>query len=101
MTRRAALTRFCEDVRLEPDTIAPRTACGDRVRSPQLDFRRLDKSGERTAAAMYTLIETAKLNVVDPEAWLRDVLTRVGDGHPVNRVADLIPWALSLAPQSR
>jgi transposase len=44
------------------------------------------------AAAIYTLIQTAKLNFVDPEAWLRDVLTRTADGHPVNRIGELVPW---------
>jgi transposase len=49
-----------------------------------------DRGGER-AAAMYSLIETAKLNDVDPEAYLRDVLGRIAD-HPINRIIDLLPW---------
>jgi len=49
-----------------------------------------DSGGER-AAAMYTLIETAKLNGLDPEAYLRDVLDRIAD-HPINRIAELLPW---------
>ena len=40
---------------------------------------------------MYTLIETAKLNDVDPEAWLRDVLRRIND-QPVSRLRELLPW---------
>ena len=51
-------------------------------------------AGGRRAAAMYSLIETAKLNGLDPEAYLRDVLGRVAD-HPINRIADLLPWNLS------
>jgi transposase len=39
----------------------------------------------------YTLIETAKLNDVDPQAWLTNVLSRIAD-HPINRIADLAPW---------
>jgi transposase len=46
--------------------------------------------GER-AASIYSLIGSAKLNGMDPEAYLREVLTRIAD-HPVNRIADLLPW---------
>ena len=44
------------------------------------------------AAAIYTLIETAKLNDVDPQAWLADVLARLPD-HPTSRIDELLPWA--------
>ena len=40
---------------------------------------------------MYTLIETARLNDLDPEAWLADVIDRIAD-HPINRVDELLPW---------
>ena len=53
-------------------------------------FAGSDRGGQR-AAAMYSLIETAKLNDIDPETYLRDVLTRITD-HPINRIADLLPW---------
>ena len=53
-------------------------------------FAGSDAGGER-AAAIYSLIETAKLNGLDPEAYLRDVLTRIAD-HKINRVAELLPW---------
>ena len=56
-------------------------------------FAGSDSGGER-AAAIYSLITTAKLNGRDPEAYLRAVLTRIAD-HPVNRVADLLPWAMA------
>ncbi|HZI76701.1 MAG TPA: transposase domain-containing protein, partial [Gemmatimonadales bacterium] len=49
-------------------------------------------AGGRRAAALYTLIETAKLNDVDPHAWLADVLTRLPD-HPALRLHELLPWA--------
>jgi transposase len=40
---------------------------------------------------MYTLIETCKLNDIDPRAWLADVLARIAD-HPANRLDQLLPW---------
>jgi len=48
-------------------------------------------SGGIRAAAMYTLIESAKMNRLDPEAYLRDVLARIAD-HPINRIGELLPW---------
>jgi hypothetical protein len=53
-------------------------------------FAGSDGGGER-AAAIYTLIETAKLNDVDPRAWIADVLARLQD-HPAKRIAELLPW---------
>ena len=53
-------------------------------------FAGSDAGGYR-AAAVYTLIETCKMNDVDPQAWLADVLARLPD-HPANKVADLLPW---------
>jgi hypothetical protein len=47
--------------------------------------------GSRRAAAIYTLIQTAKLNGIDPQAWLADVLARLPD-HPASRITDLLPW---------
>src|SRR5437667_4462625 len=53
-------------------------------------FMGSDAGGER-AAAIYSLVETAKLNGLDPEAYLREVLTRIAD-HPINRIDELLPW---------
>ena len=47
--------------------------------------------GGRRAAAIYTLIATAKLNDIDPQAWLADVLARLPD-HPAKRIHELLPW---------
>ena len=47
--------------------------------------------GGRRAAAIYTLVNTAKLNDLDPQAWIADVLGRIAD-HPARRIADLLPW---------
>ena len=71
----------------------PRSALSERLlgRKNYL-FARSDTGGER-AAAIYTLIGTAKLNDRDPEAYLRAVLTRIAD-HPVNRIGELLSWSL-------
>ena len=53
-------------------------------------FAGSDRGGER-AATMYSLIATAKLNDVDPRAWLADVIARIAD-HPVRRLHELLPW---------
>lgn len=93
VNRREALTRFCDDGRLEPDNNrAENCLRGIALGRRNWTFAGSDKGGER-AAAIYSLIETAKLNNVDPEAWLRDVLTKIADGHPANRIAELMPWA--------
>ena len=54
-------------------------------------FAGADSGGER-AAAIYSIIATAKLNDVEPEAYLRDVLARIAD-HKINRIEELLPWA--------
>jgi transposase len=50
----------------------------------------LDRGGQR-AAAMFSIIVTAKMNDVDPQAWLADVLTRIAE-HPAHRLDELLPW---------
>ena len=49
------------------------------------------RGGGEAAAIAYTLIETAKLNGIDPQAWLADVLARIA-GHPASQLDDLLPW---------
>jgi hypothetical protein len=46
------------------------------------------------------LVETAKLNGLDPEAYLREVFTRIAD-HPINRIDELLPWHIGLQPVAR
>ena len=57
------------------------------------------EGGGKAAAIAYTLIETAKLNGVDPQAWLSDVLSRIAD-HKINRIDELLPWKLDSAKLS-
>jgi transposase len=86
-----ALLRYCDDGRLEIDNNAAERALRAVVlgRKNYL-FAGSDTGGER-AASIYSLIGTAKLNGLDPEAYLRDVLTRISD-HPINRISELLPW---------
>src|SRR5689334_14781233 len=86
-----ALTRFMTDGRAcLTNNAAERALRGIAVGRRNWTFAGSDRGGER-AAAIYTLIETAKLNGVDPQAWLADVLARLPD-HPAKRVGDLLPW---------
>jgi transposase len=55
-------------------------------------FAGSDAGGER-AAAMYSLLGSAKLNGIDPEAYMTELLRRVAD-HPINRIGELLPWNL-------
>src|SRR5579863_5485325 len=93
LDRWSALLRFCEDGRIEMDNNAAERA----LRAVALGrknylFAGSDSGGER-AAAIYSLLGSAKLNGIDPEAYLSSVLRRIAD-HPINRIAELLPWNL-------
>ena len=86
-----ALLRYRDNGLIDIDNnAAERALRGVAIGRRNYLFAGADSGGER-AAAIYSLIGTAKLNGVDPEAWLRHVLAHIAD-HPVNRVDDFLPW---------
>ena len=91
LKRWPAFTRFLDDGRIcMSNNAAERSVRGIAVGRKNWTFCGSD-SGGRRAAAIYTLIETCKLNDVDPRAWLAEVLARIAD-HPAKRITDLLPW---------
>jgi transposase len=91
LTRWDAFTRFLTDGRIcLTNNAAERALRGIALGRKSWLFAGSDRGGNR-AAAMYSLIITAKLNGVDPRAWLADVLARIAD-HPASRLDDLLPW---------
>lgn len=90
-TRWAALVYYCSDGRAEIDNlIAERALRGVAIGRRNYLFVGADSGGER-AAAMYTIIGSARLNGMDPEAYLHDVIEHIAD-HPANRIDELLPW---------
>jgi transposase len=90
-SRWGALTRYLDDGRLEISN----NAAENQIRPAALGrknwlFCGSDAGGQR-AAGFYTLVRTARLNGVEPEAWLTDVIARIGS-HPINRLDELLPW---------
>jgi len=95
LTRWTALTRYLHDGRLElENNAAERALRAIALGRKNFLFLGADSGGER-AEAIYSLIGTAKLNGVDPEAYLRHVLERIAD-HPINRIEELLPWNVAL-----
>ena len=75
------------------------TVRAQNIRPRNWTFCGSDSGGQR-AAVIYTLIETAKLNDVDPRAWLADALARIAD-HPAKRIDELLPWNWKAARERR
>jgi len=91
LKRWAAFTRFLSDGRIcLTNNAAERALRGIAIGRKNWLFAGSDRGGER-AASMYALIATAKLNNIDPQAWLADVLRRIAD-HPARRLHELLPW---------
>jgi hypothetical protein len=93
-----ALMRYCDDGRIEIDNnAAERSLRAVVLGRKNFLFAGSDAGGER-AAAMYSLLGTAKLNGLNPEAYLRQVLSRIAD-HPINRIEELLPWNLTTSAE--
>jgi hypothetical protein len=91
LKRWPAFTRVLDDGRIcLSNNAAERALRGIALGRRAWLFAGSDRGGER-AAAMYTLIGTAKLNAADPQAWRADVLRRIDD-HPASRLHELLPW---------
>jgi transposase len=85
------LCRYTEDGKLEIDNlIAERSIRGMGIGRRNYLFFGSDSGGER-AAIIYSLVESCKLNHIDPQSYLQYVLERIAD-HPINRIEDLLPW---------
>lgn len=100
LTRWDGFTRFLGDGRIcLTNNVAERALRGIALGRKSWLFAGSDRGGQR-AAAMYTLIVTAKMNDVDPQAWLADVLARIADT-PKSRLAELLPWNWKAAHEAK
>jgi hypothetical protein len=98
LSRWAGLTLFLDDGRVEIDNnTVERSIRPLALTRKNALFAGSDGGGEHWAV-LASLIETAKLNGVDPEAYLTDVITRIIQGHPQSRIDDLVPWNLAREP---
>jgi transposase len=97
LSRWPALCRFAEDGRLEMTNNAAERAIRPLALGRKNYLFAGSDAGGRRAAILYTLIQTATLNALDPEAYLRDVLARIAD-HPINQIDALLPWNWDGAP---
>jgi transposase len=95
LSRWSALTRYIDDGLLEIDNNpAERALRAVALGRKNYLFAGSNAGGDR-AAAFYCLVGSAKLNGLDPELYLRTVLAKIAS-HPINRIADLLPWNLTM-----
>jgi transposase len=99
--RRQALSLFVTDGRLEADNnIAENAMRAIALGRKNYLFCGSDKGGER-AALIYTLVQTARMNRLNPEAWLTDILAKIAAGHPINRIDELLPWRVGITARAQ
>ncbi|WP_217998626.1 IS66 family transposase [Novosphingobium naphthalenivorans] len=92
LNRWAAMNRYCDDGLLEiSNNLVENALRGVALGRRNWMFVGSVKGGD-TAALFYSLVETCKLNGVEPEAWFTDVIERIAS-HPINRIDDLLPWS--------
>jgi hypothetical protein len=91
-----ALARFVDDGRIEAHNNAAERALRGVAIGRKNYLHLGSDSGGQSAAVIYTLLGTAKLNGINPQLYLRHVLERIAD-HPINRIDELLPWVV--APQ--
>jgi transposase len=95
LTRWAALTRYVDDGRVEIDNNAAERAIRALVLGRRNYLFAGSDAGGETAACLYSLIGTCRLNGIDPHRYLREVLERI-PAHPINRIQELLPWNMNL-----
>ena len=97
LSRWAGLTRFIDDGRIEIDSnVVERSIRPIALNRKNALFAGSDGGGEHWAI-IASLIETCKLNGIDPQAYLADVITRIVNDHPNSRIDELLPWAYAAA----
>ncbi len=99
LSRWEGLTRFLDDGRMEIDSnVVERAIRPIALNRKNALFAGSDGGGEHWAI-IASLIETCKLNGVDPQAWLADTLAKIVNGHPNAKIDDLMPWACASPAQ--
>src|SRR5690606_15903114 len=92
--RWGALTRYVEDGAIEVDNNAAERSIRALVLGRRNYLFAGSDAGGETAARLYSLIGTCRLNGIDPHHYLRDVLERIAT-HPINRLEELLPWRVA------
>ena len=97
-----ASSRFLDDGHVEIDSNTVERAIRPlALNRKECTLRRLGRRRPSIGRSIASLIETCKLNGVDPEAYLADIFARLVEGHPINRIDELLPWNWAAAHQAQ